>query len=89
MLELRAVFEGLARGHAANTCLRHLLLCRCGLQPEALSMVSWRVALMHQVASLDLSRNPALGVVDSSGRRKHNAIPKLIWTQRADCPNTR
>lgn len=67
MLELRAVFEGLARGHAANTCLRHLLLSRCGLQPEVLSMVSWRVALMHQVATLDLSRNPALGEVDLSG----------------------
>lgn len=34
VLDLRAVFEGLARGHAANVCLRHLLLARCGLNAE-------------------------------------------------------
>ena len=34
MRDLRAVFEGLARGHPDNICLRHLLLARCSLTAE-------------------------------------------------------
>lgn len=34
MRNLRAVFEGLARGHPDNVYLRHLLLARCSLTTE-------------------------------------------------------
>lgn len=34
---------------------------------QALSMVSWRVAVMQHVASLDVSHNPGLGAADAQG----------------------
>jgi hypothetical protein len=105
--DLRGVFEGLARGHRDNVCLRHLLLARCSLKAEVactvsattmawlhqaqlasrpgghtlgklsvaalqflhlmiqvLSMISWNVAMMGQVTTLDLSDNPELGAAE-------------------------
>ena len=39
MRDLRAVFEGLARGHPENVCLRHLLLARCSLTSEVTGLL--------------------------------------------------
>jgi hypothetical protein len=54
MRDLRAVFEGLARGHVHNVCLRHLLLARCSLTAEVTvsqqtSPAAW---LFHVLSSL-------------------------------------